>query len=974
MIGISFIYPQYLWLLLLIPITAGLALIGRRALSRARLWGGLALRVFLLLLVILALAGIQLRLPSSALTAVFVLDVSDSIPPADQARGEEFIRQAVEGMPRGDKAAIVVFGEDALVERLSSEDSTLARLTSVPITTRTDIASALQLAMALFPDEGARRLVLLSDGRENLSFALKQAELAAFQEIELQYVPLGEVQDQVEVLVDALQVPADAREGQQIDLGITVQSTARVGATLRVFADGELIHTQELNLQAGANRYSVPVTDLEPGFHRFRAQVAPDADNRLQNNEASAFSVVHGPPSILMVEGAPGEADNLTSALEAAKMTVTVIPPENIPATLPELARYDAVVLANVPAAALPSGAMEALPIYIRDLGKGLLMTGGENAFGAGGYLRTPLETAMPVYMDVKSRELAANLALIVAVDKSGSMDRCHCDNPDLNQTYTPALTGQPKVDIAKEAIMRSAAALGEEDFLGVVTFDTQAHWALEVQPLVGQGALESAIGTFRADGQTNMYSGVTAAYQALEGVNAKRKHIILMTDGWVRTGELNTLAKEMNEKGITLSVIAAGEGSAEYLKALAEDGGGRYYPATDMMSVPDIFLKETVKSVGQYIIEEPFYPLPASPSPVLRGIDQNTLPALLGYNGTSPKGTSRLDLLTPRGDPLLATWQYGLGRSAAWTSDLKGRWAIDWVQWNEFARFSSQLVSWLLPSPQVEGLSAQVSLQDEGAVINLEAKDEEGRPLNNLNVQGKLIDPDLETVEIPLRQVGPGQYQAVTRADQPGTYLVWLGASNTENNDQPMGQMTLGLVVPYSPEYRAGGINLGLLDELARITGGSQLTNPVEAFLHNLPAAGGARELWRPLLLIAALLFPLDVAVRRLIISRREMEQARAWVIDHLPGRRSTARQGEEPILGRLFSARERARTRSTPAQGSEKGPELAQPSAPPPVEPAASKPAPAQPKADQPAPKETGPTDSLARLREAKKRARRE
>jgi Mg-chelatase subunit ChlD len=969
MIGISFVYPQYLWLLLLIPATAGLALVGRRALNRVRLWGGLALRVLLLLLVILALAGIQLRLPSHSLTAVFVLDVSDSIPPADQARGEEFIRQAVTAMPRGDQSAIVVFGEDALVERLSSEDNSLARLTSVPITTRTDIASALQLAMALFPDEGARRLVLLSDGRENLSFALKQAELAAFQNIEMQYVPLGEAQNQVEVLVDALETPADVREGQQFDLGITVQSTARVGATMRVFADGELFHTQELSLQAGANRYSVPVKDAKPGFHRFRVQITPDADNRLQNNEASAFTVVHGPPSILMVEGTPGEGQNLTSALEAAKMTITVIPPSGIPATLPELARYDAVVLANVPASALPRGAMEALPIYVRDLGKGLLMTGGDNAFGAGGYLRTPLETAMPVYMDVKSRELAANLALIVAVDKSGSMGRCHCDNPDLNQSYTPVQTGQPKVDIAKEAIMRSAAALGDQDYLGVVTFDSQAHWALDVQPLVGEGTLENAIGTFQANGQTNMVSGVTAAYQALEKVNAKRKHIILMTDGWVHTGDLTPLVEKMRAEGITLSVIAAGEGSALYLKTLAENGGGRYYPAVDMMSVPDIFLKETVKSVGQYIIEEPFYPLPALPGPVMRGIDENNLPGLLGYNGTSPKGTSRLDLLTPRGDPLLATWQYGLGRSAAWTSDLKGRWATDWVKWGDFPRFASQLVGWLIPSPQVEGLNARVSLQDAGAVINLDAQDKEGRPLNNLDVQGKLIDPDLGTTQVPLKQVGPGKYQAITRADQPGTYLVWLGASH---NDQPMGQITLGLVVPYSPEYRAGGINLGLLDELARITGGSQLTEPVKAFLHNLPAAGGAREIWRTLLLIAALLFPIDVALRRLIISRRDLQYARAWAAGHLPGRQQASRVGGEPILGRLFNARARARARSGGPPAGEKASGVAVQPTPTPAETtgAAKKPqeTPATPRSP-----ETPPADSLARLREAKKRARR-
>ncbi|MBE0697631.1 MAG: VWA domain-containing protein, partial [Anaerolineaceae bacterium] len=288
MIGLSFINPIYLWLLLLIPFTIILAVYGRKSVRKLRFWGGLALRGFLLLLITLALAGIQLRLPSLTLTAVFLLDVSDSIPPAEQARGEEMIRQAIQAMPAGDQSAIVVFGEDALVERLASEDSSLAKLTSVPISTRTDIASALQLAMALFPDEGARRLVLLSDGRENLSYAMKQAEIAAFQQIELQYFPLGEYQDQVEVLVNAVEAPANAREGQEFDLGVSVDSTAAVGATLRIFADSELIYTQEVNLQPGPNRYSIPVKNLTPGFRRFRAQIEPDADNRLQNNEASA--------------------------------------------------------------------------------------------------------------------------------------------------------------------------------------------------------------------------------------------------------------------------------------------------------------------------------------------------------------------------------------------------------------------------------------------------------------------------------------------------------------------------------------------------------------------------------------------------------------------------------------------------------------------------------------------------------------
>ena len=968
MIGIAFVYPPFLWLLLLIPLTVALAAVGRRTLQRARLWGSLALRILLLLLLILALAGIQVRLPSSTLTAVFVLDASDSIPAEERARGEDLIQAAIQDMPSGDRAAIVVFGEDALVERLASPDSRLSEITSAPVSTRTDIASALQLAAALFPSEGARRLVLLSDGRENLSFALKQAELAALQDIQLTYVPLGGDQE-VEVLLESLEAPADIREGQNLQLRVTVRSSAAMKASLRILDGDQLIHTEEMNLRAGSNTPApIEVESPSVGFHRFRAQIVPDADNRLQNNESSAFTVVYGPPYILVVvgsesEGQPGEGENLIPALEAVKMKVDVRTPSEMPSTLPGLAAYDAVILVNVPAAALPSGAMEALPVFVRELGKGLLMVGGENSFGAGGYLRTPLEEAMPVYMDVKSRELNANLALIVAVDKSGSMGRCHCDNPDLNQTYTAAETGQPKVDIAKEAIMRSAAALGPDDYLGVVAFDSQAHWALEAQKLVDPLALEGAIGAFQADGQTNMASGVSAAYDALKGISARRKHIILMTDGWVRTGELNALAREMAGEGITLSVIAAGEGSAKYLEALAKDGEGRYYPATDMMHVPDIFLKETVKSVGQYIVEGSFFALPMSSSPALRNIDTNELPLLYGYNGTSPKTNARVDLIMPNGDPLLATWQYELGRAAAWTSDLKGQWASDWVQWHDFARFASQLTGWLLPSPQVEGLVPSVSLQDRGALIQLLAHDKEGRPLNTIEATARLIAPDLSSVEIPLKQVGAGRYEALAKTSAPGTYLVWMGASQDE---QPLGQMNLGLVVPYSPEYRAQGLNIGLLQELARITGGGPLETPAQVFLHNLPSAESAREIWRPLLLLVALLFPLDVAIRRVLFSRSDLQQARAWVGERLSRKKASA-QPRERVLNPLFNARERARLHTD-----------RQPRAiptPPPAQPAET---PARP-SQEPGPhtvdtsQQPPEEEAMARLRAAKKRARR-
>lgn len=968
--NVSFIHPQALTLLLLLPLTVGLALLGGRRPTRARFWGGLVLRVLLLTLIVLALAGIQIRRRADTLTTVFLLDVSDSVPTDEQARGETFVRQAIQAMPAGDRAALVVFGKDALVERLAAEVRWLPDLASVPITTRTDIASALQLGLALFPDEGAKRLVLLSDGRQNLGQAITQAELASAHGVELTFVSLDSPEGEVEVRMETLDAPADVRQGQGFVLTALVHSAGRLGATLRVFEDGQLFHSQEIRLQRGINRFAIPVGAAQPGFRRFRAEIVPDADTRLSNNQASAFTVVHGPPQILLVEGQPGEGEVLSQALRAAEMDVKAVPPAEVPDTLPDLAAFDTLVLANVPADGLPPGVMELIQAYVRDLGRGLIMIGGEDAFGAGGYLRTPLEQALPVDMDVRGTEQSPNLALVLAVDKSGSMGRCHCDNPDLDQTYTRREVGQPKVDIAKEAVMRAAGALGPQDYLGVVAFDEAAGWALELDQLVDLVALENSIGGIQAEGGTNLRSGVEAAYDALQTVQARRKHLILLTDGWVHQGELTPLAREMGEAGITLSVVAAGGGSAEYLEGLAQSGGGRYYPAADILQVPDFSLKETVQAVGQYIVEEPFYPLPSGPSSVLQGLDPGTWPPLLGYNGTTPKSTAFIALSTPRGDPLLATWQYGLGRSAAWTSDLKGRWGREWVTWDLFPRFATQLVGWTLPAPQVEGVTAQARLEDDQAVIRVEAVEptslelgeasRAGRPRNFLEITATLIGPpgaSEERIELELDQVGAGIYEARAELSEPGTYLVRLGIGE---EDKTLGQQTLGLVVPYSPEYKSNGTDLALLNQLAGLTGGGPLSNPAAAFVHNLPAADRAREIWVPLLLAVTLLFPLDVALRRVMLGPRDLGKGLAQLRERLPARRLRPARPEQ-ALRRLFAARDRARGRHRPPD----------PGDSPPVEPSISPP----PTADaEGTPSPPSSDDALARLREAKKRARRD
>jgi len=944
----------------------GLSLYGPRRLNKTRFLASLILRSMIFLALILAVAGLQVKLNTDTLTTIFVLDASDSIPPEQLESGEAIIKLAIQEMPKGDKAAVIVFGKDALVERLASQDASLSELESIPVTTQTNISSALQLAMALFPNEGAKRVILISDGQENLGTAIEQAELLALAQIELLYYPLNNEPQEIEVLVKSLDAPSSLRQGEQFLLTANIQSSAPVSATLQITGDdNEIIANQEVNLSQGENQFVFPITASQPGFQKYRARITPETDSRLQNNEASAFVFISGPPEILIIEGFPGDGLNLSTALASGEMQVTVSPPSGMPTTLVEASDFESIILVNTPSSMLPSGSMEIIRSYVRDLGKGFAMIGGENAFGAGGYLRTPIEETLPVNMDVRSKELTANLALVLAIDKSGSMGRCHCDDPDLSQEYTRQEVGQPKVDIAKEAVMKAASALGAEDYLGVVAFDETASWALESGKLANYTTIENAIGGIIAEGQTNILAGVQTAYESLSTIDAKKKHIILLTDGWSQSGDISQLVEEMSSNGITLSIIAAGGGSAEYLEMLSQLGNGRYYPAQDILRVPDIFLKETVQSVGRYIIEEPFLPLPESPGPSLKGIDTLNLPPILGYNGTTPKTAARLDLISPTGDPLLATWQFGLGRAAAWTSDMKGQWAEQWLTWDGFAKFSNQLVGWMLPEPQSEFIQASVTLDNDIAKISLIAKDELGQYLDSVQAKATIIPPDSnqETLEINLEQTGPGTYSGTFETNSIGVYLIRVGANDQDLHS--LGQQTLGLAVPFSPEYNISGINLAKLNELSQATGGNELQSPADAFLHNLVSTSFAVELWRPLLLLTALLFPFDVANRRLRLNKEDFIKFRKWFREKLT-LRSPQKPDEPKELENLFQAKDRAQKLHSKIERQPTGEIQKQ-------KPSLASPETKTPATDQPPSDLDQEEDTLARLRKAKDRTKR-
>jgi uncharacterized membrane protein len=981
--SLSFVYPEALWLLLLLIPLIGLPFVVPRRLAPWQFWGSATLRAILLLALILSIAGTQLVQPVSHLTTVFLIDSSDSISPSARGQAETFVQAALQQLPEDDQAAIVVFGDQALVERAPSSLAALGQLNSAPVAARTNIEQAIELGLALLPADTQKRLVLLSDGGENTGTAMAAARLAAARDVPIAVVDLGGTSLGDEVLVADLDAPSSVRDGQEIDLTAVIESNTAQSARLRVFADQSVVGDETVNLQVGRNEFHFTVPAKGQGFQRYRLQVEPTSDVRVQNNEAAALIEIQGPPRVLLVTTEQGEAIPLRDGLQAANITAEISQPDAIPTDLAGLSAYDSVVLINVPARALPVQAMAALPIYVRDLGKGLVMIGGEESYGVGGYGRTPIEEAMPVYMDVRDREERPDLALVFVIDKSGSMDACHCSDPDRRDSQFRQ-GGERKVDIAKEAIVQASALLRPQDTLGVVAFDDGADWVLPATKDAQLDQVADAVSNIEPRGSTNVRAGLQAAETMLQETDARIKHVILLTDGWGHGGDNLDAANRMREQGVTLTVVAAGSGSATYLENLATTGGGRYYPSQTMSDVPQIFLQETIAAVGNYIIEQVVSPTLIGDSPIMHGFDAG-IPRLYGYNGTTIKETARNILITADESPLLSQWQYGLGRSIAWTSDMKGKWGRDWVSWSQFPRFASQLVGWVLPVRSGQNVVTELQVEGSETAIRVQIDEEPGRAHNNLALTATLVDNDGAKTAVQLNQVAPGDYRGRLASPAPGTYLVQIAG---EDGGRAALQEVAGLVVPYSPEYGHDQDNPNLLAEIAQATGGTALTEPEEVFAPLQQSVRSAQEIALPLLLLALLLLPLDIAVRRLMLRRRDFASVGAWTQSRL-ARNPAAPVAADPSLNRLAEAKRRA-TRSgkqPPASSSQRAeseqrkPQAAghEPQAPS-REPQttkqtapSSKPEARPPTSPPQRPASDDPIERLERLRQAKERARR-
>jgi Mg-chelatase subunit ChlD len=959
MLSLSFVTPAALLLLLLLPLLWGAALIAPRRLAAWRQWGSIALRSLMLASLVLAIAGTQVVRPVREVTTVFLVDASDSVAPAQRDQAARYIDTALQQMPAGDQAAVIVFGQNALVERAPGALGALGRLTSVPITTRTDIQSAIQLGMALFPSETQKRIILLSDGGENSGRAADAARIAAVRGIPIDTVLLTSTPGQ-DVIVSALNAPATAREGQEISLAVQISSSFATTGRLQVFIDGQLAGDQDLAIAAGQQQVGVRVPAGDAGFRRIEVRLEAQGDSEAQNNRGAAFTEVQGPPRVLLIASDATRATVLESALTAVGVRVTLTTPSLAPATLEQLGDYAAVMIVDTPARAMPRELLTALPAYVQELGRGLAMIGGSDSFGAGGYRRAPadpsgrsIEDILPVNLDPLDTSRQPDLALAMVIDRSGSMEEASGGGT------------RTKLDLAKESVYQASLGLSPRDKIGLVVFDDTAQMVLPIQTLPPAADIERALSSFNSGGGTNIRPGVEQAAEALANTDARIKHVLLLTDG-IAESNYGDLVDQMRAQGITISAIAIGDNANPNLEDVATRGGGRFLQVERAEQVPSLFLQETVIVAGRDIIEEPFTPVVALQSSAVR--DLGGLPQLYGYNGVEIKQAARTILVTPDGKPILAQWQYGLGRSVAWTSDAQGKWARDWVGWASFPRFVGGMVDLLLPPRDSGALTLRATTAGSQSLLELTALDTQGRPLNDLSIQSRLVAPDSSGIDLRFTQVGPGRYRATADTGLPGIYLAQVAAADA--NGQPVGVVASGLAVSYSLEYSDQRANPQLLRDLAGLSGGRVEPPAIEAFTRTNQAVGSVREIGLALLWLALLLLPFDIGIRRLMVRLQEIAP---WLARRRPQPTPAVALG---TATRLSAAKQRAAaTTQRAAPETPARPPIAQAAQ---ADPAAPQPQDAAPPAPEP-PAEGAPTpadseERFARLMAAKQRARRD
>lgn len=801
-------------------------------------------RIVIFILLILAFGEITLSIKGRNISTVFLLDLSESVEGFEEA-GKDFISQAIENIPKGNKSAVILFGDNSKLDKGLNRKKIYETLGERPIVTATNIENAIESALAIFEKSSAKRIVLLTDGEENKGDILKSIPIINQENIDLKVYKISEKKGN-EVYVDNISVPDNISVGEEFSVSIDIKSNYLTDAKLTLFSGRNKVGEQNVKIQKGTNSFVFKDQQHSGGFKSYRVLIEAADDQIKVNNEGITFTNVTDKPYILLINGINGDSQAIEEILTRSGANVKKIGPASAPSTLNEFLEYKTVILNNVHIDDLAKGFVDNLETYVKDYGGGVVSFGGEDAYALGGYKDTNLEKVLPVYMDKRGKNEVPSISINLIIDKSGSM--------------SAEGGGVSKLTLAKEAAIKALENLREIDEISVIAFDDTYDIVVPLQKLTNKEEVEGLISGIQIRGGTSIYPALEEGYNIQSQSSAKIKHTILLTDGQdgYNLDNYYDLLNKFNSDNITLSTVAVGEGAnAELLNNLASIGKGRSYYTDIYTDIPRIFAKEVLLSAGTYIINEEFTPKILSAHEILSGVKTSEgIPSLLGYIGTSIKENAVEILSSNHDEPVLAAMEYGIGRTVSFTSDINGQWSRNYLTWEYGPQLIKNMVYYTIPKYEGEGT---LNIYQEGnkAVVEFynDNVDKDGRVIGIYNGENG------EEGEFELTQVEPGKYSAEIPLETIGFYNFNI---REELNGEVKSNYKGGFAMQYSDEYKFN-LNANKLDAVVEDTNGSFINSPEEVFTGKLEKHYKDINLTTLLLLIAIFLFMLDIAYRRL-------------------------------------------------------------------------------------------------------------
>jgi Ca-activated chloride channel homolog len=798
--------PAALWLLFLVPAVYLAHRASRTNFNprQARLQAGI--RSLLLAALVVALARPVASTRSARQSIVYAVDVSHSIgSPAitEAARRIDELNAAL----HPDHSRIVVFGatarsvEDTAALRQLAQSDPAAEDPNHLDRRGTDLEAALDAARGELAADHIPRIVLFTDGRPTAGDARVAIARLAAGRIPVSVEPLA-VRSLGDSWVASIEAPERIHATAPFPVTVTIGSQRAGTALVELRSGAKVLSRQPVAIAKGMTPVTVDAVVDSPGALVLEAAVSMPDDPLSANNSLSRGAWADSRVRVLYVEGAPASAHYLSGALTGSGFDVTLRPPALLPATPAALDAYDVVILSDVARAAIPNGAMAALPGWVEH-GGGLLVAGGEAVFGEEGYRHTAIEGLTPVTFERKEEP---SLALVLVLDRSWSM-------------------AGSAMNLCKLAAQAAVDVMAAEQSVGILTFNDQFDWDVKVRN-VGRNrdSIREKIGAIEPGGRTLIFPALEQAYLALRSVKARAKHVVLLSDGRTYPDQYEALVHKMVEARITVSSVAVGPSAdQELLRNIAEWGKGHEYMVADPKELPQIFVTEAKNAATPGFEEHQIKPVIKSPG-FLSAVDVTRLPPLKGFTSTVIKDSALEILTTPDGDPLLAFWPVGLGRTAVFASDVKNRWGAAWVQWKGYGPFFSTVVHALErqrpPAAALDVTPGPIHGATRTVAIAIEARDADGRYRDLLHPSVRVRTGSGAPREVAARQVAPGRYEAAVVADAQEILSVSLAGDGAGEN--AAGPVTRTIVPDPMAEYRFAQPDEGLLRSIASATGGA--------------------------------------------------------------------------------------------------------------------------------------------------------